>query len=35
MNLKNFTLSPLYTIDKEWALLTTGNKEKFNSMTIS
>lgn len=35
MNLKDFKLAPLYTIDKEWALLTTGNKDKFNTMTVS
>lgn len=35
MDLKNFNLAPLYTIDKEWALLTSGNKEKFNTMTVS
>ncbi|MBE5819215.1 MAG: hypothetical protein E7310_00025 [Clostridiales bacterium] len=35
MDLKNFHLAPLYAIDQEWALLTTGQKEKFNSMTIS
>lgn len=35
MNLKEFKLAPLYTIDKEWALLTAGEKEKYNTMTIS
>lgn len=35
MDLKNFNLAPLYAIDEEWALLTSGGKEKFNSMTIS
>ena len=35
MDLKNFNLAPLYTIDQEWALLTAGVKEKFNTMTIS
>ena len=35
MNLKNFNLAPLYAIDQEWALLTVGKKEKFNTMTIS
>ncbi len=34
MDLKNFTLAPLYDID-QWALLTAGNKESFNTMTIS
>lgn len=35
MNLKNFNLAPLYVIDKEWAVLTAGDKEKYNAMTIS
>lgn len=35
MDLKNFNLAPLYAIDQEWALLTAGDNEKFNSMTIS
>lgn len=35
MDLKNFQLAPLYAIDQEWALLTAGVKEKFNTMTIS
>lgn len=35
MDLKKFDFAPLYTIDKEWALLTSGNKEKFNTMTVS
>lgn len=35
MDLKNFNLAPLYVIDKEWALLTVGGKEKFNTMTVS
>ena len=35
MNLEKFNLAPLYLLDKEWALLTVGNKEKFNTMTIS
>ena len=35
MDLKNFNLAPLYALDKEWALLTCGEKEKFNTMTIS
>lgn len=35
MDLKNFNLAPLYAIDQEWAVLTAGGKEKFNSMTIS
>lgn len=35
MDLKNFKLAPLYNIDQEWALLTAGSKEKYNTMTIS
>lgn len=35
MDLKNFNLAPLYKLDQEWALLTAGTKEKFNTMTIS
>lgn len=35
MDLKNFNLAPLYKLDKEWALLTVGDKNKFNTMTIS
>lgn len=35
MDLRNFNIAPLYSIDKEWAILTAGNKEKFNAMTIS
>lgn len=35
MNLEKFTLAPFYQIDQEWALLTAGKKDKFNTMTIS
>ncbi len=35
MDLKNFKLAPLYTLDQEWALLSVGDKKKFNAMTIS
>ena len=35
MNLKEFKIAPLYKLDKEWALLTTGNKDKYNTMTVS
>lgn len=35
MDLKNFNLAPLYKLDQEWALLTSGTKDKFNTMTIS
>lgn len=31
----NFTTDIFTQFDKEWALLTAGTKEKFNSMTIS
>ena len=35
MDLRNFELAPFYALDEEWALLTAGVKEKFNTMTIS
>lgn len=35
MNLESFNFKPFYTLDKEWALLSVGNKEKFNMMTVS
>lgn len=35
MNLKSLNLAPFYTLDKEWAVLTVGDKEKFNAMTVS
>ena len=35
MDLKKFNLAPLYDLDQEWAVLTTGNEEKYNAMTIS
>lgn len=35
MDLKNFNMAPLYMINQEWALLTVGQKEKYNTMTIS
>ena len=35
MDLKEFKMAPLYKLDKEWALLTTGNKDKYNTMTVS
>ncbi len=28
-------LRPFYTIDKEWALLSAGTRESFNTMTVS
>ena len=30
MDLKSFNLAPLYAIDQEWAVLTVGDKQKFN-----
>lgn len=35
MDLKKFNLAPFYALDQEWAVLTAGNQEKFNAMTIS
>lgn len=35
MDLKNFKIAPLYMLDKEWALLTCKDNDKFNMMTIS
>lgn len=35
MDLEKFQTAPFHLLDKEWALLTAGEKEKFNSMTIS
>lgn len=35
MNLKDFALAPFYKIDQEWALLTAGKEDRFNTMTIS
>lgn len=35
MDLKNFKLMPFYDLDKKWAILTSGDKEKFNQMTVS
>lgn len=31
----NFTIDIFNKLDKEWALLTAGNQEDFNSMTVS
>lgn len=33
--MKELNLNPFTKFDKQWALLTAGDKEKFNSMTIS
>ena len=35
MDVKNFKVAPFYMLDQEWALLTAGMKDKFNTMTIS
>ena len=35
MDLKNFNVAPFNIIDQEWALLTAGKKDDFNTMTIS
>ena len=29
------TLRPFYTLDKQWALLTAGDRARFNTMTVS
>lgn len=31
----NYVMNPFEKFNKQWALVTAGNKEKFNSMTIS
>lgn len=33
--MNNFEINPFEKFNKEWALVTAGNKEKFNAMTIS
>lgn len=33
--MENYKINPFEKFNKEWALLTVGKKEKFNSMTIS
>ena len=35
MNIQDFQTHPFTKFDKEWALLTAGVKDDFNSMTIS
>lgn len=35
MDLKNFNFAPFYTINTEWALLTSGTLENYNTMTVS
>ncbi len=33
--MKDMTINPFTKFDQEWALVSAGSKEKFNSMTIS
>lgn len=35
MDLKNFNFAPFHTINHEWALLTSGTRESYNTMTVS
>jgi len=35
MDFRNFELAPFNLLDKEWALLTAGDKNKYNTMTVS
>jgi len=35
MNIQDINYNIFKIFDKDWALLTTGNKDKFNTMTIS
>lgn len=35
INLEDLNLNPFTLFDKDWALLMAGNKDNFNSMTIS
>ena len=34
-NLDDIDINPFTKIGKEWALITAGNKEKYNTMTVS
>lgn len=34
-NISEFNLDIYHKLDKEWALVSAGNKEKFNTMTVS
>ena len=34
-NMNNYNINPFEKFNKEWALVTAGTKDKFNSMTIS
>ena len=33
--MENYNVNPFEKFNKEWALVTAGTKDKFNSMTIS
>lgn len=33
--MNEFNINPFTKFDKDWALVTSGTKEKFNSMTVS
>ncbi|MDR0384326.1 MAG: flavin reductase [Christensenellaceae bacterium] len=35
MKIEDFKISPLSKFNNEWALLTAGTKDKFNTMTVS
>jgi len=35
MDKLKFNIAPLHSFEQEWALLTAGNKDRFNTMTIS
>ena len=35
INIENLSFNPFTLIGKEWALLTAGNEESFNTMTVS
>lgn len=35
MNIQDFAVHPFTKLDKDWALLTAGTADDFNSMTIS
>lgn len=35
MNIKDIEMKPFSILDEEWALVTAGTKDKFNTMTIS
>lgn len=35
MNIRDIEMKPFSVLDEEWALVTAGVRDKFNSMTIS